>query len=751
MPLLWKAIIIIASTAVIGGATVGVVVYQTRYSRDLNLEVSVPDKATIGIPFDLGVSVSNISEDVMNDIQISVLLPEGMASVGLPASQNSDSRELKSLGAGSVSRQNFKIIALGGPNTFKAITVTVNRSPGSTGPNFEKKATANMSIGGYAVGLDLITPQKVFNGEAFDAEVSVKNLSDLDFSGIQLGLGYPAIFTFVGSTLAPDVGNNIWILESLPRGAEKRFKITGKLVGQEGASFDMSAIIETVLAGQFYQLNSNSGAISIATSPIALRIALGGDNRPVQPGERLSYTVSYINNSDVALRDAVIQVKLTGAMFDLSGLNTNGTVRSSDGTVSWNTSNIASLRNIAPGQSGIVTFDVPIKRDYPVRKISDKNFTLKVAATMDSPTVPYFVQEGKTVAFANIENKIGGRVELDARGYFRDPASGISNKGSMPIRLNQPTEFTIHWVIKNYATDISNIEVRAFLGGNVRATGKIKSNTLTIPVYNDRTQEMTWSIPNVAANTGVIGKPIEAIFQVEALPSMNDLNKDMLLIQDSSLVAIDDFTGAALSSVDTGITTQLPDDLSIVSRGVVQLPAQGQQVQQQQQTERQKLLLLLQQQNASQAEQDLQLSQLDQRQQYDWQKLQQQFQQQYSALLNQQQIDLSNDMINYSDDVASNEVCVQEARSKYDAEVHAVDDNKSDDLKSAVNKRTKLLAIAALVGDPHLRHIAIVAAIVGYQKDEKDIQEAWNEGRAQAEQRYQSDVTECNSVGTAGQ
>ncbi|MDP1719125.1 MAG: hypothetical protein Q8L24_01730 [bacterium] len=751
MPILWKAIIVIASTAVVAGTTVGVVVYQTRYAREVNLEVSIPEKATIGIPFNLGVNASNISKEDLKDLRISVLLPDGMAFVGLPDSQKTDVRELKNLGAGSASRQNFKIIALGGPNTFKQIIATVGRLPGFSSPSFEKKTTATMNIGGYAIGLDLIAPQKVFNGTSFDAEVSLKNLSDVDFTGLQLGLGYPATFNFIKSTLAPDVAKNTWIFEGLPKGSEKRFKVTGKLVGQEGASFDMQVVLESVIAGQLYQINSNAAAISIANSPISLRIIRGGEDKPVQPGERLSYTLSYINNSDVALRDVVIQAKLTGAMFDLTSINTEGAFRSSDGTVSWNASNVSSLQNVFPGQSGYVTFDVPVKNVYPVKKPSDKNFTVKVAATIDSPTVPYFIEGGRTVAFANIESKVQGRVAFDARGYFRDPKSGISNKGSMPLRLDQPTNFTIHWVITNYATDISDIEVRAFLGGNVRFTGKVKSNAATLPTYNERTQEMAWSLPNIAANTGILGKPIEAIFQIEALPSINDLNRDMLLIQNSALSATDDFTGVSLSYTDAGITTQLPDDLALAGRGAVQLQAPAQQLQQQQQTEKQKLLMLLQQQNASQQTQDEQLGNLQQQQQYDWQKMQNQLQQQYAALLNQQQIDLSNDEIAVSHNADATQACMQSALNKRDAETSDVDENRGDDLRTAAERRRALLVAAALIGDPHLRHIAIVAAIVGYQESEKEIQKSWNDGRAKASLVYQLDVALCNSSGTFGQ
>ncbi|MDO8467104.1 MAG: hypothetical protein Q7S83_03115 [bacterium] len=565
-----RAIFIVGGVILLSLTAIGFLTYRARFSRGLEIEVFAPEEVSIGIPFDLRVGISNSSANILENVRLAFTLPEGLAFVGSPVGKNLDFRDLNNLGSGSLSQQTFKLVALSGENTFKRITVGANYISGSLSSRFEKEVTKDIAVGSYGLTLDIAAPQKVFNGESFDAEISFKNNSDIDLDNLKLKIDYPLTFILAKSTLPPDIGNNTWVLGGLRKGSDMKFKVSGNLIGPEDALFDLRATIESVFSGQSYPISSNVAAIAIAASPISLKITLNGNTDSlVKIGEDLTYKLSYVNNTDVGLRDVIVKAQLSGVMFDLGTLSTNGSFRSSDSTLSWNASNVSELQTLAPAESGSVEFRIRSKSAYPIKRLSDKNFTLKVVGTIESPTVPHFVSEGKAVSFASIENKVQGRVELAASAFFRDAISGILNKGPMPPKVNQPTNFTIHWAITNYSTDLKDVEVRAFLGGNVKCTGIAKSSVSTIPICNDRTQEVIWQVPKVVATSGITGKPVEAIFQVEAVPSSADLNRTMVIIQDTSLKAVDEFTGMELTNKDSAITTQLPDDPTVNGQGVV--------------------------------------------------------------------------------------------------------------------------------------------------------------------------------------
>jgi hypothetical protein len=183
---------------------------------------------------------------------------------------------------------------------------------------------------------------------------------------------------------------------------------------------------------------------------------------------------------------------------------------------------------------------------------------------VESPTVPPFIAAPRTVGVAKTETKVIGNFNFESKGYYNEPTAGIENTGPYPPKVNQPTQFTIHWIVKTYNTDVRDIEASSFLGGNVRFTGVIKTNaSTTMPEYNNRTQEISWHIPFAEAAGGILREPIEAVFQVEITPSTTQINSAPVLVNEIKARAIDDFTGTAFERKVRAVTTRVSDDTSL--------------------------------------------------------------------------------------------------------------------------------------------------------------------------------------------
>lgn len=541
---------------------------QTSEVRDLTINLDAPrEQILLGVPFRLGVNISNDSNSILQDVKLSINLPQGMVFVGSSPEKNTDYKNLGNLGMGSLTKEAFNLMAISGEKTIKKIRVVVNYLPLAFGSRFEKSAEVDLIIGGPAISLDLVMPTKVFSGEDFEIKVSAKNISSVDFSDLVLKMEYPPTFSFRDSTLKPDFSNNTWDLGGLLRGSATDFTISGNVIGPDNSFFDFKAVINTDVLGISYPINSRLVSLFISPSPLSIDISLNENPDYIAfPGDDLNYVLTYTNNTDIGLKDVVISAQLIGEMFDFGSLTTNASFRSSDQTLIWNAANTPVLALLAPGESEVVEFRLRVKSDYPIKRLSDKNFVLKVNAQIESPTVPYYVTAEKTIGVAKLETKVAGRISVDTRAFFRDAPAKILNKGPFPPRVGQPTNYTIHWLITNYSTDVSNVEVRAFLGGNVEFTGIVKSNISSLPVYNERTQEMVWQIDKIPATKGVIDKPIEAIFQVEATPSITQIDQYMILIQPTSIKATDMFTDTILTGGDVEETTRLPDDLTVAGQ-----------------------------------------------------------------------------------------------------------------------------------------------------------------------------------------
>ncbi|MEK7554891.1 MAG: hypothetical protein AAB518_02835 [Patescibacteria group bacterium] len=547
--------------------------YQSRGARGLELALTLPDEVSAGVPFILGVSASNDSSSVLKNVELIVELPEGVVFVGSAPDKNFSSKTIGNLGAGSLAEETFELLALGSEQSVKEVRASITYVPESIQSKFEKETTGTFTVLGGGLAIDLSIPEQVFGGEEFEMIATYHNLSDSDFEDVRLRIAYPPSFTFKSSSPKPDSGNNSWNLGGLPSGADGEIKMRGSMIGADGSFFDVKATLEARFLGRSYVVSERSASIAIARSPLSLEIQTDrpADYTPVA-GDTITYTLRFANNTDVGLSNVSLRAQLVGVMFDFATLSTVGSLRASDNTIVWNVSNTPTLSLLSPASSGEVNFRITLKDTYPIKKLSDKNFMLKVSGVVESPTVPQSVSADKTMGIATLETKVSGAMKIDARGFFRDASAGILNKGPWPLQAGKATNFTIHWVLTNFSTDLENVEVHAFLGSNVRFTGVAKTNVGAIPTGNEGTQEVIWNVGNLNAGKGILGAPAEAIFQIEVTPSVNQVGSGIVLLQPSAVKAGDAWTGGNLSATDLEVKSTMLDDPTVTANEGTVLP-----------------------------------------------------------------------------------------------------------------------------------------------------------------------------------
>jgi hypothetical protein len=262
----------------------------------------------------------------------------------------------------------------------------------------------------------------------------------------------------------------------------------------------------------------------------------------------------------VTLASVNITANLVGQMYDFASLQTNGSFNSKTDTITWVAANAPALASVAPGQSGSVTFSIKTKNSFPIKLPSDKNYTLNLSGTVQSPTVLPNTSGTSTISVVTAQNKIAGAIALTAKGYWQS--------GPYPPKVDQPTMYTIDWAITNYSTDAQNIIVSAYLQSGASFIGETTSSTtasssVPAPVYNPGTGLITWTIPSIAAGTGIVDAPVSTSFTVSNTPAVNQVGSDITLLGATSLSATDAFTGGAFSVTTNPLTTALPDDKTL--------------------------------------------------------------------------------------------------------------------------------------------------------------------------------------------
>lgn len=518
--------------------------------REILFEVSGPKTAIAGVPFDITVNFSNDSKDALEGVSLSIFLPENGIVLGTEADKRVVLKEIGVIDSNGSFQEKISAVVFGEGQTIKNFNISVSYAS-VLKSRFEKKQEFGITIKEPGIKLDLIVPEKVLNNEEFEIAVNYSNVSDFDFSGVRLNLDFPEGFVLKKFEPQFVVGFSGSVLEigGLPKGGEGKISIFGKIIKTEQKFFDIKSRLSASYKGKIFEVGNKTATVNIAPSPLTFAINLNDfQGQAVFPGQSLRYRLDYQNTSNVGLVDAVIKVKLTGIMFDFVGLKTNGFFDSRTNTVIWNAANMQSLSLIEPGGGGSAEFEIGVKENYPIKRLSDKNFILKTEGEISSPTVPYYVSADKTIGLAGHSVKVAGNVAIESLIYF--------NKGALPPKVNSATTFTVHWVIRNYAADIKDINIKSYLLSGIRFVGVSSSTNGLAPVYNERTQEVVWTIDKILAGKGIATKPIEAVFQIEAVPNITQIGAEMPLMSEVSIRAVDEFTNTELNNKAEGLSSR---------------------------------------------------------------------------------------------------------------------------------------------------------------------------------------------------
>lgn len=519
------------------------------------LHFNGPESVVVGVPFDLEIGVSNDSDQVLQDAKIAIILPGGVVFVGKLPEETLISKKIGNLGVGSLTTQVFKLMVINGKaEDVKTIFVSVDYSPEFLGSRFKKEEDWQLSVEGSAIDLKIKAPDRITSGSELELKIYYKNISDFNLENLSLLIEYPPAFQYKNSTLKPDENNSFWDLGGLRKGSENNFLVSGKLIGPENSFFSFNVKINAELDGESYLISEKTINTTIKVAPLDLEILTNNVSEYiVKPDEVLKYKLNYNYLNGSGGETAVIKAKLKGKMFDMDSLRIGdgGSFQKKENTIVWSIKGLSS--------SGSVTFEIRSKNTYPIKRLGDRNFVLEVEAQMD---------DGKYTTVAQSENKVSGKITVDAQAFFRDADSGIINQGPFPPITNQPTDYTIHWLITNYSTDARNVVVRAPLSEGVIFTGASQSSGRSNPAYDSDSGQIIWEINRISATKGVISKPLEAIFQIKATPSGSAAGNYMVLIGKTTINAVDEFTGFPLTDDDSSLDTRLPDDKT-VSPGIV--------------------------------------------------------------------------------------------------------------------------------------------------------------------------------------
>ncbi len=152
------------------------------------------------------------------------------------------------------------------------------------------------------VSLRVETPSSVTSAGEATFTFTVENGVGIGINNVELSVSAPDGWTFKRSDSPPrDPNNSLWVIGAIPARGKSSVSVVGSLVGEVGGVKTFSATVTYRPSNFNYDFTAKaSGSVTISSS--ILELDLAGPTQ-VSPGAKATYTLTYTNTSDQALRD----------------------------------------------------------------------------------------------------------------------------------------------------------------------------------------------------------------------------------------------------------------------------------------------------------------------------------------------------------------------------------------------------------------------------------------------------------------
>jgi len=566
-----------------GGLIIGIIILAIGFfvwslinNGGISFSILGPDDIPSGSVSDFTFRYVNNSRVALEDCSLEINLPEGAIQI-----ENEYKRTI-TIYLGEVlpkvsAEKTITLMITGEPQTAKNIEATFNYRPKGLSSAFSKQDTKTVLLSGSIFNLNINLPQKVFIGQAFPLEINWSNLTKQTFGNVELRAEWPSGFSFISAN--PEVTkeqgtNNVWLIGNIIPTGQGKINVQGGLSGQDGETKRISLTLGINQNNKFLPLVTAQGFVTLESNPLKLSVFVNGDtDYNADLGDKLDFTINYENTYSSSLRDLQIITQFNGDAFDFSTLRAPSAVFSSRlQTLTWAGDRVSSLYVLNPGAKGTLNFSVKIKSDWPMASLAQKNIILEVNTLIKSSSVPEELgyQALPQASYLNTV-KLNSYCYLSIGSYFRDPPALIVNTGKMPLKVDQPTDFTIHWKIINTYNAINNITVETTLPLWSEWTNQVAGNYgANAPSYDKNTRKITWMVPVVPVGSGSLSTPYEAVFQIKVTPLSSQINQGIELTNDTTFTATDSFTLKNINLTYPAIKSEKLTDPTIISNdGIV--------------------------------------------------------------------------------------------------------------------------------------------------------------------------------------
>ncbi len=564
--------------------------YQTEPSemknKTVSLSIECPDIISSGDKIICKIKCENKDKSALTNLQLQIDYPEGFifesSSIEPEKSYYNNIFYLSNISPWG--KEEIEIVGrlIGEKDSVKKLSANIAYEPDNFSSEFTEYASVSIKISATVVSIGISGPKQILSDKDAEYIIKIKNNSKEGIENLRLTVLYPDNFLPKEFSRDPDKysesdGYNLWDINNLNATAEIEIKIAG--IFSKDIKDDQEFNVKLEVSdkqGIYNPIAKNSFISSAVKENVKLDLILNGstDGKAVSFGNDLSYSLVYENYGEQDLKDVRIKMSIKGYQGnkEINLINweslkdeNNGYVK--DGEILWTNEEILKLSSFSAGEEGEIDFWLRLNAISDIASLIDADggdLTIKSAADIivgkvEDVEVEMVIKSNEIVCDLNTNLIFSAQAR-----YFNDDNIAVGS-GPVPPKIGETTKYRIFWSIANSLHNTKEVSVKTVLPQNIEWTDRINTDMGDLK-YSEESREIIWTISELPIKIKEAG----ADFEVSATPTEDDLNKILVLTNETFLTAIDDKTNSQIFAKNKPLTSDLEFDMIIGGKGVVE-------------------------------------------------------------------------------------------------------------------------------------------------------------------------------------
>jgi hypothetical protein len=538
--------------------------FVSNNNVDINLVGPVTNPAGEDLSLDVDITNRNSTDLILADLVITY--PDGTRNADdrvTPLTQ--DRIAIGTLAKGQTVRETVRSVLFGEENTKKNIKVSFEYRIDGSSNIFVKDKQYPIFIGSSPISVNVDSANEVIPDQENEFKITIRSNSPSIIKGLVFKAEYPFGFEFVSAVPATTGDNTTWVLGDIQPGEERTIVLRGRILGGELQQRVFKFYTGTedpadkMAIGTIFVTNSTE--ITLKKPFLSADIALDGKKDPVyvaKAGDQIAGEITWQNNLDVPINDAVIQARITGPMLDKASIQGDqGFYRSVDNTIVWDNSTIKELSEISAGAIGRLQFSFAALKPSTENNSTFRSQSLKVELSIHAKRLNEDKVPEEVVSNVTRTIKIGSDLDLTTR-LVRNVGPFV-NTGPLPPMPEQPSTYTVLVSLKNSYNTVKDVVYTATLPQYVSWVGQTYPSNSPV-TYNADKRTITWQVGDMQPGIGYSQSSKDFAFQVSFLPSIGQVGATPPIVLSQQLSGKDNFTGSITQSVDAPLDTKIDTD-----------------------------------------------------------------------------------------------------------------------------------------------------------------------------------------------